>query len=46
MARQLASAVTNEDGRVAPPLLEGEEMETGSYELIFEAGAYFDRLGL
>ena len=32
--------------RVAPPLLEGEKMETGIYELIFEAGPYFDRLGL
>jgi 5-hydroxyisourate hydrolase len=42
----LASGVTNVDGRVAPPLLEGDAMEAGSYELIFEAGAYFDQLGL
>ena len=42
----LAVGVTNADGRVAPPLLEGDMMEAGTYELIFEAGAYFDRLGL
>ena len=42
----LASAVTNADGRCDQPLLEGEAMEAGSYELVFEAGAYFDRLGL
>ena len=38
--------MTNEDGRCDRPLLEGEAMAAGSYELIFEAGAYFDRLGL
>ena len=42
----LASAVTNEDGRVSPPLLQGEEMQAGTYDLVFEAGAYFDRLGV
>jgi 5-hydroxyisourate hydrolase len=42
----LATAVTNADGRVATPLLEGEAMEAGTYDLVFEAGAYFDRLGL
>lgn len=42
----LASAVTNADGRCDKPLLEGEAMEAGSYDLVFEAGAYFDRLGL
>jgi 5-hydroxyisourate hydrolase len=42
----LASGVTNDDGRVNPPLLEGEAMEVGTYDLVFEAGAYFDRLGL
>jgi 5-hydroxyisourate hydrolase len=42
----LASGITNADGRVIPPLLEGDTMETGAYELIFEAGAYFDQLGL
>ena len=42
----LASIVTNADGRADKPLLEGETMEVGAYELVFEAGAYFDRLGL
>jgi 5-hydroxyisourate hydrolase len=41
----LASGVTNEDGRVTPPLLQGDDMKAGTYDLIFEAGAYFDRLG-
>ena len=43
---ELARAVTNEDGRCDRPLLEGEAMAAGSYDLIFDAGAYFDRLGL
>jgi 5-hydroxyisourate hydrolase len=42
----LASGVTNADGRVDPPLLQGDAMEKGSYDLIFEAGAYFDAIGL
>jgi 5-hydroxyisourate hydrolase len=42
----LASLVTNADGRGDRPLLEGEAMVAGAYDLIFEAGAYFDRLGL
>ena len=42
----LASVVTNDDGRVEPALLRGEAMEAGSYDLVFETGAYFDRLGL
>jgi 5-hydroxyisourate hydrolase len=42
----LASAVTNADGRCDAPLLEGAAMETGSYDLVFEAGPYLDALGL
>jgi len=42
----LASAVTNADGRCDGPLLEGEAMQAGSYELAFEAGAYFEALGI
>lgn len=38
---QLASAVTNSDGRTAAPLLEGDAMQTGSYELEFDVGPYF-----
>ncbi len=42
----LASVVTNTDGRCDGPLLEGKAMEAGSYDLIFEAGAYFEGLGI
>lgn len=34
------SAVTNDDGRVDGPLIEGEAFGTGVYELVFHAGAY------
>lgn len=37
----LKSVVTNHDGRVDAPLLEGEELLTGSYELLFHTAAYF-----
>lgn len=41
-ARELvASATTNEDGRTSYPLLDGELMLTGTYELEFDIGAYF-----
>jgi 5-hydroxyisourate hydrolase len=43
---ELARAITNEGGRCDRPLLEADTMRTGNYELVFEAGAYFDRLGL
>jgi 5-hydroxyisourate hydrolase len=44
--RELTRRVTNEDGRCDSPLLSGETMAAGRYELTFSAGAYFDRLGL
>ena len=34
------SVVTNADGRVDGPLLEGAALEEGSYELVFHAGDY------
>ena len=39
-ARRLKTVVTNEDGRSAAPLLEGEELARGRYELRFHAGEY------
>ncbi|MGQ7791567.1 hydroxyisourate hydrolase [Faunimonas sp. B44] len=45
-AREIAAAVTNADGRCDAPLLEGEAMRAGRYDLVFDAGGYFDRLGL
>lgn len=37
----LRSAVTNADGRCDAPLLEGDALRAGRYELVFEAGDYF-----
>ena len=42
----LAECVTDADGRVDRPLLEGEAFVPGHYELVFEAGAYFRASGL
>ncbi|MEM4990465.1 hydroxyisourate hydrolase [Collimonas sp. H4R21] len=42
----LKSAVTNQDGRVDAPLLQGEEMQAGQYELVFSAGDYFAAQGI
>jgi 5-hydroxyisourate hydrolase len=36
-----ASTVSNADGRTDEPLLEGDGLKTGSYELEFDIGAYF-----
>jgi 5-hydroxyisourate hydrolase len=37
----LASAATNRDGRTDAPLLEGEKLRAGTYQLVFHIGAYF-----
>ncbi|WP_046215297.1 hydroxyisourate hydrolase [Paenibacillus wulumuqiensis] len=36
----LAAGTTNADGRLDEPLLSGETMQPGMYELIFHAGDY------
>jgi 5-hydroxyisourate hydrolase len=36
-----ASATTNADGRTDAPLLEGDALVAGVYELTFDVGAYF-----
>lgn len=41
MNKLLCEAVTNSDGRLDAPLLQGEEMEMGCYELLFKVGDYF-----
>jgi 5-hydroxyisourate hydrolase len=41
----LHEVITNADGRCDAPLLEGSRFETGVYELVFGAGAYFGALG-
>lgn len=42
----LKSVTTNNDGRCEGPLLEGESLQVGQYELVFKAGDYFDAQGL
>lgn len=37
----VASTATNDDGRTDEPLLEGDDMRTGTYELEFDIGDYF-----
>jgi 5-hydroxyisourate hydrolase len=44
--RKLAEAVTNADGRTNTPILGKGEFSAGHYELIFEAGRYFDLQGI
>ena len=40
-SEMLKSVRTNSDGRTDAPLLAGNEMTTGSYDLIFFVGDYF-----
>ncbi len=42
----LKQATTNTDGRCDAPLLEGEALQPGYYELVFAAGDYFAALGV
>lgn len=37
----LKEIFTDEDGRYHEPLLAGEAMEAGSYELLFDVGGYY-----
>ena len=41
----LKKVVTNDDGRTDEQILPSDEFETGTYELVFHAGAYLDRTG-
>ena len=38
---QIIQSITNNDGRCSAPLLEAEDFVPGTYELEFDAGAYF-----
>lgn len=42
----LKRACTNQDGRCDSPLLAGDEMQAGKYELVFAAGDYFAEQGV
>ena len=37
----LKAVRTNADGRTDAPLLEGEELEATTYEIVFDVGGYF-----
>jgi 5-hydroxyisourate hydrolase len=41
LPRRIKSAATNADGRTDPPLLTGEELAAGVYEIVFFVGDYF-----
>lgn len=43
--RVLNTAVTNADGRTDDPLLAGDEVLAGEYELLFHVGDYFREAG-
>jgi len=42
----LKSETTNQDGRCDAPLLSGDELRVGQYELVFAAGDYFAGQGI
>lgn len=42
----VCSTVTNADGRCDAPLLQGDTLRAGQYELIFGAGDYFAAQGV
>ncbi len=44
--RLVAEAITDEDGRLDGPLLAGDDVRPGSYELVFQAGAYHRAAGV
>jgi 5-hydroxyisourate hydrolase len=43
--RLVASATTNRDGRTDAPLLAGDDLSVGTYELLFHVGDYFRAKG-
>lgn len=43
--RKIAETVTNADGRTDAPLLSGDALKVGAYELVFGAGAYLRASG-
>jgi len=44
--RLLRQVLTNADGRCEQPLLAGEDLRAGRYELVFGAGDYFAAQGV
>ena len=44
--RTLSAGVTNADGRTDAPLLSGDMVQTGGYEITFQVAAYFRAQGV
>ena len=44
--RMITTALTNSNGRTAEPLLSGDSIETGEYELAFNVADYFRGAGV
>jgi len=44
--KHLVQAVTNADGRCDEPLLQGDGLQAGRYELVFHMGEYFAGKGV
>ena len=42
----IATGVTNDDGRLDRPLLDGAAFATGTYEIVFHVGDYFRASGV
>ena len=45
MAKRVVDTTTNADGRTDAPLLAGDALKAGRYELLFHIGDYFRRDG-
>ncbi len=43
--KKIAEVVTNSDGRTDAPLLQGDALTAGQYELVFHAGDYLRATG-
>ena len=43
--QMILKTLTNDDGRCDGPLLSGTAFEPGTYDLVFQAGAYFEDEG-
>ncbi|OYR51462.1 hydroxyisourate hydrolase [Halorubrum sp. Ea8] len=39
----ISQGITNDDGRLDEPLLTDEEMEEGTYQLLFDVSSYYER---
>ncbi len=41
---KIGAFTTNSDGRIDTPILEGDAFITGTYELVFHAGTYLEKI--